>query len=72
MEEAYNFTFCETVGLVSARVWINRMRLRSRKMDGRERTLSGSNRYDLQGVESSGLGGRVGAVLVIGGALQRL
>lgn len=49
MEEAYNFTFCETVGLVSARVWINRMRLRSRKMDGRERTLSGSNRYDLQG-----------------------
>lgn len=49
MEEVYTSTFLESVGMGSGRAWINRIILRSRQMDNRERTFSRSNRYDVQG-----------------------
>lgn len=40
-------------------------------MDSRERILSMSNKYDLQGTGSNGLGSSRKALLVTGGAPQR-
>lgn len=65
----------------SGRTRVNRIRLRSRQMDNRERTFSRSSRYDLQGGgagagRSNGLGGnmrdgrRIAKTVVMGSAVQ--